>query len=187
MLIGITGRGGSGKSTVARLIKKYNPDYEYIEVDLLIEKYVLNSQRLLNKVNLSFNDKRYIMKDIVMSYFKFDKDSKKIHQMFVDEVERVLIEKINLLSSENIIIDWFLLHELKLFERVDIKVLTHLNREERIKRVMKRSKTKDIEEFIEVDNYYNENFNCQFDYVIDTSGDNYIEENINLFNKVKKL
>ena len=105
MLIGITGRGGSGKSTVAQLIQKDNPNYTYIKVDDLVEKYVFTSSRLLNNVNNQFTDKEYTIKDIVMAYFSDDEKNKKIHELFVEEVETVLQEKIASIGSKNFIID----------------------------------------------------------------------------------
>lgn len=168
MIIGITGRGGSGKSTVAKLIKKHNPEFFYIDVDLLVENSVLNSDILINKVNMLFKDKKYTIDDIVMSYFKKDEKNRKIHRLFIDEVERVLYDKISSLNSKNIIIDWFLLHKMTLFKDIDIKILTVLNKLERIKRVSNREKTKNIDIFIAVDNCYDENYCCKFDYIIDT-------------------
>ena len=182
MLIGITGRGGSGKSTVAKLIKKNNPSFGYIDVDLLVEKYVLKSKRLLDEVNLKFNDKKYEIQDIVNAYFNKDSKSKEIHQLFLNEVERVLCEKISLLNTENIIVDWFLLHKMKTFKDMEIKILTILEKKERVKRIIDREKTKDISIFLKVDNCYNENYNCNFDFIIDTSSNDYI----NSISKIKR-
>ena len=176
MLIGITGRGGSGKSTVAQLIQHSNPNYTYIKVDDLVEKYVFTSSRLLNNVNNQFTDKEYTIKDIVMAYFSDDEKDKKIHELFVEEVETVLQEKIASIGSKNFIIDWFLLHEMSSFKKMDIKILMTLDRDLRIDRVKKRNQGKDINTFIEVDNFYRENYDCEFDYIFDTSNNDYIED-----------
>lgn len=185
MLIGITGRGGSGKSTMAELIQQNNPNYVYIKVDDLVEKYVFNSSRLLNNVNSQFKDKIYTIKDIVMAYFSDNEKNKKIHQLFVEEVENVLNEKIASLKSKNVIIDWFLLHEMNSFKKMDIKILMTLDRNLRIERVKKRNQDKDINAFIEVDNFYRENYDCEFDYIFDTSNNNYIEDIKTLYKRIK--
>ena len=76
MIIGITGRGGSGKSTIARYLCSKNPTYKYIEVDNLVEKKVFKSKRLLEKVNKYYKDKKYDINDIVSCYFKADEKRK---------------------------------------------------------------------------------------------------------------
>ena len=175
MLIGITGRGGTGKSTLAKRICEHNPDFVYIEVDKLIEQYVFSSSRLLNAVNGKFTDKEYTINDIVMTYFSHNEKEKKIFKMNLEEIERVLYERIDALGAKNYVIDWFLLHEFKTFKNMDIKILLTLERDKRIERVRTRNKGKDIDIFIEVDNFYRENYNGEFDYIFDTSDENYTQ------------
>jgi len=157
MLIGITGRGGTGKSTLAKRICEYNPDFVYIEVDKLIEQYVFNSSRLLNVVNSKFSDKEYKINDIVMTYFSHNEKEQQIFKMHLEEIERVLYERIDAIGAKNYVIDWFLLHELKTYKKMDIKILLTLDRDKRIERVKVRNKGKDINVFIKVDKFYREN------------------------------
>ena len=58
---------------------------------------------------------------------------------------------------------------------MDIKILLTLDRDKRIERVKTRNKGKDIDVFIEVDNFYRENYNGKFDYIFDTSDENYTQ------------
>lgn len=175
MIIGITGRGGSGKSTLSRLICQYYHDFVYISVDELIEKYVLTSSRLLNKVNKTFTDKEYTIDDILMTYFSYEEKEQKIFNMHLEEIEKILYERIDDLGAENYVVDWYMLHELKLFAKMDIKILLTLDINKRIERIRKRNGNENIDFFIEVDNFYRENYDGKFDYVFDTSDEEYIK------------
>ena len=108
----------------------------------------------------------------------------KIHELFVEEVETVLQEKIASIDSKNFIIDWFLLHEMNSFKKMDIKILMTLDRDLRIERVKKRNQGKDITNFIEVDKYYREKYDCKFDYILDTSDDKYIKDIETLYKRM---
>lgn len=175
MLIGVTGRGGSGKTTICKKIQEQNPEYIYIELDLVIQEKILKSDRLVSKINKIFNDRVYTINDIVMAYFRNDEISNHIHSFFLDEVEMVLFEIIDEKKSKNVIVDWFLLHKLKSFNDFDIKILTVLDKNERFRRVMKREKTKDINIFKMVDDCYDDKYNMVFDYIIDNTNLNCID------------
>ena len=185
MLIGITGRGGSEKSTVARLLQEKNASFDYIEVDLLVENIVLHSTDLIQAVNTRFPGFNYTIGDIIKAYFKTDPKSQAIHKLFVDEVERILYQTINKSSKANHIVEWFLLHEMDSFKNMDIKILLDLEKEERVRRVINRDKTKDINTFLMVDEHYDENYPCHFDYVLNTGNDQYLIDIDNLQTKVK--
>ena len=51
MLIGITGRGGSGKSTLSKNIISKNSSFIHLEVDTLIETKIFTSNKLVDDVN----------------------------------------------------------------------------------------------------------------------------------------
>lgn len=153
MLIGVTGRGGAGKSTLAKNFVKRNPTFSYIEVDLLVETIVFKSERLLDKANMVMNTDIYTIEDIIKSYFKTDLQSRVLHQCFLEEVERTINETIINLNSGNTIIDWFLLHKLHLFGKCDYKILVIEDRDKRIKRIQTRE-NQSIQTFLKVDEYY---------------------------------
>lgn len=164
MLIGISGRGGSGKSTFAKQLILKHPEYEYIEVDKLIEQKVLNSERLINNVNSKFIDKKYTIEDIVKAYFKFDLKSKELHNCFLEEVELVIHERLLRINKENAIVEWFLLHRLSSFDFYDIKIYVETEREIRIKRAIQRND--DLSTFLEVDEHYLEGDKKIFDIIV---------------------
>lgn len=166
MIIGITGRGGSGKSTIARYLCSKNPTYKYIEVDNLVEKKVFKSKRLLEKVNKYYKDKKYDINDIVSCYFKADEKSKIIHSFFMEEVNDIIREELIKRKGGNIIVDWFLLHKLSIFDEMDVKVLVKLDKKKRIERASSRNDSESIKKFLEVDKYYDDIYKGKYNYII---------------------
>lgn len=175
MIIGITGRGGSGKSYLSNKILKRYKDYSYINVDNLVESKVLTSKRLIYNVNNYFNDKEYTIKDIMMAYFDKNVKNNKIHEFFVKEVALQIIEEIDNINSKNIIIDWFLLHEIFDYLPLDVRIMTCATDSERINRIKIREKCDEPKMFKMVDNSFVEIDLSKIDYIINTEKDIDIE------------
>lgn len=171
MVIGITGRGASGKTTLAKKIIEKYPNYTYVEVDKLVETKVLNSKELLHTVNSKFHDKSYTMNDIVQAYFNKTEKNNYIHSLFVEEVANQILKYMKQDNEKNYIIDWFLLHEIFHLLPIDVKIMTYASKEKRIERSkMRKSDQTEIfqkvdEAFIEVDSSKIDFFLCtEIDY-----------------------
>lgn len=186
MLIGITGRGGSGKSTLSKNIISKNSSFIHLEVDILIETKIFTSNKLVDDVNRFFTDKEYTLNDVILSYFDKSEKGKQIHKLFLNEVAAQVNLFISQNSDKNIIIDWFLLHEIFDLLSLDYKILTIASKKERIERASKREKTDNINMFINVDNNFVEVDHSKIDLVINTEKKyNYdlILNNINKFDE----
>lgn len=188
MIIGVSGRGGSGKSTLSkRIIDKYD-NFIYIDVDNIIETKVLKSTELLKEVNSYFTDKEYTINDVVMSYFQKNEKNNIIHHLFTKEVARQILICIKGNFGKNIVIDWFLLHEIFDLLPIDITILTVASRKERIRRVKIRNNTNDVSIFESVDNAFVEVDYSKIDYIIETEKkyDKILDEIINKKEMEKK-
>ena len=175
MIIGITGRGGSGKSFLSKKIQQQYPDYVYIEVDKIIETKVMNSKKLLNDVNTYFLDKEYKIEDIIAAYFEKNEKNILIHGLFLKEVASEIMQFIDKYEDKNFIIDWFLLHEIFDLLPLDIRIMTYADYEIRAERVKSREKTTDLTMFNKVDESFVEVDLSQIDYIFDAEKSNALE------------
>lgn len=174
MIIGITGRGCSGKSTLAAKIIQKHSNFIYIDVDKIVETKVLTSVELINKVNRLFKDRKYTIDDIVMAYFDKNEKNNILHLLFVHEVAKHINEIILSSQTSDFVIDWFLLHEIFHLLQLDVKLMTFATRKKRIDRAKIRQNSEDTSMFEKVDNAYVDIEPSQIDYFINTEQD-YIE------------
>lgn len=189
MIIGITGRGGSGKTTLSEKIIQKHPDYIYISVDDLIERKVLTSTNLIYNVNKYFNDKEYSIQDIIFAYFDKNDKNNIIHNFFLKEVAYQINMTIENNKTNNIIIDWFLLHEIFEYLPLDIKIMTYASNNQRLARVKQREKDNDFIMFKKVDQAFVEIDISKIDFIINTEAyyDDVIFKIFDNVGKVKKL
>lgn len=172
MLIGITGKSGSGKSYISKLLSSMNKKIICLNIDEVGHEVLLDKQ-VKNAISESFG-KDYIVNEKV--------DRKKLGELVFLSREKMqkltditwnhmkkIIDKFLLENKDKIIIlEWILLPKSCYFEKCDIKILIDVPYEIRLERAMERdSITKeafDIREKASID--YSE---TRFDYIIDNS------------------
>lgn len=136
MLIGINGRGGTGKSTLAKLLVSNHNNIEHIEVDKLIDNKLSISKTLITRVNNTIN-KEYTFNDIKNSFFKDDHESKIVRNIFTDEINKLIVSEIKD-NKKDYIIEHFTLNQFEVFKECDIKVKLIASKKEREERIKKR-------------------------------------------------
>ena len=132
MIIGITGKSGSGKSTYAEKLSKEN-GYAVVHIDEIGHK-VLESDYVKNKLIEIFGatDRKQIG-DLIFTHRHLYKE---MSDLVWDDMKR----EIDLLLSKHndIILDWLLLPHTHYWNMCDKKILVVADEDERKRRVMAR-------------------------------------------------
>lgn len=169
MIIGICGKSGSGKSTVAKsLIKYYGNETVHLDIDK-IGHYVLTIPDVIQKLvnyfgNGLLEDGKINRKKLSVLVF-----SSPIKMMILTEITWPYMEQEidKILSSKNsvVILDWLLLPNTKFFSMCNFKVLLDIPYEIRKERVIKRDNITSME-FDLRDDASIEYDKSKFDYII---------------------
>ena len=164
MIIGITGRGGTGKTTLANLIVKNHSSFVHVEVDKVIDEILSKSKKLIKRVNDEVGveyDKQYDFDKIRNSFFCSNIESQKIKKIFFEELSTILKEETKD-KSKNYVVEHFLLDEYDFFNDCDIRINLIAPKEVRLSRVEKRGNmSRDLYE--RVDNMVNPNKKVKYD------------------------
>jgi len=141
MIIGITGRSGDGKTTVANILSKKIPKSKIIEVDDYNIPIFLKSPKLIELYGPEIIKEDFINIDLFLENLE---SFKKIHELTNDETEECTINMIKKFQEEydNIIIDWVRLPSLtKVWDLCDYRILVKSkDREKRYANMFNREK-----------------------------------------------
>lgn len=137
MLIGVTGKSGAGKSTFAKNYVISHPNFKIINVDEISHK-VLHYPHIVKMIEDTFGvnvdeTPRSILGDII---FNDRHEMKKLSDIIWAEMKCEIDKEI--ISNNDIIIEWILLPHTHYFKLCDYKILVKAKLEDRIKRVIER-------------------------------------------------
>ena len=181
MIIGITGKTASGKSTISKFLSnKYN--FKYIEVDKLVERIMTNGK--IDKIRTSLSNDHQIYDksnvDIADSFFSYDVDSYIMDLNFKREIDNEILKEIKKYPEDAIIIiDWMMLEDSFIFNKCDLLIKTEINYDLRKQRYIARGDNFDISKYCCIDNIHHQYNNSRYHYVVDTT--NNWEDNLSIF------
>lgn len=183
-IIGITGNSGSGKSTIAKIIKKQSQGM-IIDADKIAKNMTTSNTMYLKEIANTFGTEvvknnqlnRQKLADIVFNNAQEKEKLDKItFQYVVDEIKR----QINSAKENIVILDVPLLFESKLNELCDYTVGVIANENEKIERICKRDCISKEKAMQRINSQPNDEFyvnNC--DYIIRNSNPKQISAKVN--------
>ena len=170
MIIGISGKSGSGKSSLSNfIIKTSNKNVIHVDIDKIGHDVLLLpdvKKELINSFGENIlNEKIVDRKKLGEIVFNSRNDMDKLSYITWKYMEMEIDKIINTNKDKIIILDWLLLPLVKYFNMCDIKILLDIPYEIRKERAVKRDniseKAFDLREKASID--FNPN---DFDYVI---------------------
>ena len=180
MIIGITGRSGSGKSYLSEIIaKKF--DMIHLDIDKISHEVLSfpNTQKfLLNEFGESVFKNGVLNRKILGNIAFNDKQKlQKLNDFCQHQIETKLDQIISS-TTKSIILDYALLWKLKQFKICNIKILLETDFEIRYKRVFQRENIS--RDYFEArDNSLEEFADRDYDYIFKNITDKEIEKLIN--------
>lgn len=178
MLIGICGKSGSGKSYISEIIKSYDKNTIYLDIDK-IAHYILTLDEIKEKIKYFgdiFTNNEIDRKKLGKIVFK-DKEKMDYLKELTYYYEQIIIDKvINDNQDKIIILDYLFLKDMKYFKMCDLTIIVDAPYNIRLNRVIKRDSITE-EQFIRRDKSYD----------LNSEGFTYIIENIDKEKTKKKV
>lgn len=143
MIITITGRSGSGKSLVAKILTDIGNAY-YIDIDKIgheiIEREEIKSQ-LQQEFDLHLTKEGKInRKELSQKVFSNKAQMKILEEITWTSMEREIDKQININQEKLIILDWIQITKTKYFKQSKLNILVEAPFEIRLKRGVERDK-----------------------------------------------
>lgn len=146
MIIGITGKSGSGKSTACRYLNANLDNVLYISVDDIVEENIKGNiiEKVNNELREKYNMGPYGRVEIIDSFYAEDDEHKFVYEIFKKHLVEDVRERIKYYkkTGKDIILDWFMLEVSDLFNDCDMKILLKAPMDLRKVRVINRGNFK---------------------------------------------
>lgn len=138
MIIGVTGKSGSGKSTFAKALAK-RLNYQYVDIDVIGHKALLQPE-IINTIKSKYPDiedeygyvDRKRLGDIV---FSNRDEMRALSDCVYNYMKKEILAA---LYSNKVVLDWILLPHTDFWQLCEYKILVSSDEETRIKKVMDR-------------------------------------------------
>ncbi|HZJ75301.1 MAG TPA: L-threonylcarbamoyladenylate synthase [Clostridia bacterium] len=185
IIVGLTGKTGSGKSTVSRILEEKGT--AIIDGDKVAREVLAEDNGLLQKLSGEFGNS--IIKDGVLDRkalaflaFKDKESTERLNSITHPHITKAVYRKLSELKNKGVrvvVIDAAALIESKISEKCDIIVVTHAPYEERLKRICERDGLTEKEALLRISAQKEDDFYIsKADYLINNFYPNSIEEQL---------
>lgn len=167
MIIGVSGKSGSGKSSISKYLEK-RLNYKLLDLDFVSKEIIKRYKKeILDIVNYDILENEEIDSKKLGKILFNDKGLMEKYNLFVYEK---LNEEINKHLNDNLILDSIFLPIMSIFEKIDVKILVMCDDNIRVERILNRDKI-DLEYLKSREKNGLEYKEDDFDYLIDNNKD----------------
>lgn len=171
MLVGIIGKSGAGKSSLAKRMMAFDNEVIHIDIDK-IGHDILKDKDIVDNIVKIIEDESVVVNGVI--------DRKKVgniifndlnkYQKYYDYTEDIEYEIIDKIISDNkdkkVVLDWILLDKTKYWNMLDYKILIETNYIERRNRVIRRDNIS--EDYFDLREVMKDNYNKEeMDFILD--------------------
>lgn len=148
--VGITGGIGSGKSTVARIIK--NSGYLILDADIIAKNIMLTNETVIQSIKAAFGqesyngnklNKDYLAESVFTSVENVRKINSIVHPPTIKMIEELMNKELG--KKDLVFVESALIYESEMDEILDHVLLVTSTEEVRIERICKRDSSKESE------------------------------------------